>query len=81
MIFFYSPYHPEFPNKYSHLSNLRKPNPGMLDLALKKWKFDKSRSLMVGDQKTDLLCAENFGIKGYLFNQKNLLEFIKKINI
>ena len=78
--FFYSPYHPDFPNKYSHLSNLRKPNSGMLELAQKKWNFDKSRSLMVGDQKSDLSCARKFGINGYLFNQKNLFEFIKKIN-
>ncbi len=79
--FFYSPYHPDFKGKFIELSHLRKPNTGMLDMALKKWKFDKSKSFMIGDKDTDVDCATNFGIKGYLFKSNNLLEFIKQLKI
>ncbi|MDA9591706.1 HAD family hydrolase [Pelagibacteraceae bacterium] len=77
--FFYSPYHPDDKNsEYSYLSHLRKPETGMLDLANKKWLIDKSKSFMVGDKDTDVLCAKNFGIRGHLFNESSLLDFIKK---
>lgn len=79
--FYYSPYHPDFPDLYSNLSNLRKPNIGMLELASKKWNFDKSKSFMVGNQDTDVKCAHNYGIRGYLYESGNLLEFIKQLKI
>ena len=78
--FFYSPWHPEIENdKYLHLKDLRKPNSGMLELAEKKWPIDKKKSFLVGDKETDLMAANNFGIKGFLFKDENLLEFIIKI--
>ena len=77
--FFYSPYHPDFANKYSNLSHLRKPNVGMLDLACKKWKVNRRKSLMIGDSESDMICAKNFGIKGHLFTSSNLLDFVKSI--
>ena len=63
--FFYSPYHPDFPNLFSELSSLRKPNTGMLEMAARKWSFDKSSSFLIGDKNSDLECANRFGIKGY----------------
>lgn len=75
--FFISPYHPDNTNEYLHLSHLRKPKTGMLDLAASKWPIDKSRSFLVGDKSTDIECAEKFSIKGYLFTSGNLLDFIK----
>ena len=78
--FFYSPYHPDFNNKYANLSHLRKPETGMLDMAFKKWKFNKNGSFMIGDQITDIKCAKKFGINGYLFKGGSLLKFIKSIN-
>ena len=78
--FFYSPYHPEITNvKYENMHHLRKPNTGMLELAQKKWKFDKQNTFMIGDSASDIECASNFGIKGLLFETGSLLEFIKKI--
>lgn len=78
--FFYSPYHPEISNsKYENMQHLRKPNTGMLELAQKKWKFDKQNTFMIGDSASDMECAENYGIKGLLFESGSLLEFIKKI--
>tara|TARA_B100001057_G_scaffold183517_1_gene184199 strand:- start:314 stop:811 length:498 start_codon:yes stop_codon:yes gene_type:complete len=77
--FFYSPYHPDIANlKYENLQHLRKPNTGMLELAQKKWKFDKNNTFMIGDSVSDIECANNFGIKGYLFKSGNLLKFVKK---
>ena len=76
--FFYSPYHPDFHDKYPSLSHLRKPNIGMLEMAERKWNIDKKNSFLIGDKKTDIICADNFGIKGYLFKGGNLLEFVKK---
>ena len=77
--FYYSPYHPDFPDVYSNLSNLRKPNTGMLELAAKKWDFQKSQSFLIGDKESDIICAKRFGIKGYRFNSSNLNTFVKQI--
>ena len=80
--FFYSPYHPEgIIAEYKKLSHLRKPNTGMLDLAYNRYSIDKNKSLLIGDKQTDMQCAENFGIKGYLFNSDkfNLQSFIMNI--
>ena len=41
--------------------------------------FDKSKSFLIGDNDTDLLCAEKYGIKGYMFDSNNLEKFVKKI--
>tara|TARA_B100001057_G_C22714237_1_gene897070 strand:- start:167 stop:673 length:507 start_codon:yes stop_codon:yes gene_type:complete len=79
--FFYSPYHPDFHSKYPELSHLRKPNTGMLEIALEKWKFDKKRSFMIGDSESDIECATRFGIKSYLFKEDDLFKFIKNIEI
>ena len=77
--FFYSPYHPDFPELYRDLSNLRKPDTGMLEMAEKKWNFEKSMSFLIGDKESDLLCAKKFGVKGYLFDQTNLLNFVRNL--
>ena len=75
--FFISPYYPNNANQYLHLSHLRKPETGMLDLAASKWPIDKSKSFLIGDKSIDIECAEKFCIKGHLFKNGNLLEFIK----
>ena len=56
---------------------LRKPKIGMFRLAQKKWKIDKKKSFMIGDQKTDMEFAKRVKIKGYLFRDKNLFDFVK----
>ena len=77
--FFYSPYHPDgISDKYDHLKSLRKPNTGMLELACAKWEIDIGKSIMIGDSQTDIECAHNFGIHGYLFNENNLLSFVEE---
>tara|TARA_B110000483_G_C17991458_1_gene463654 strand:+ start:352 stop:852 length:501 start_codon:yes stop_codon:yes gene_type:complete len=75
--FFFSPYHPQNTRDYLHLAHLRKPNVGMLELAASKWSFDKPKSFLIGDKSTDIECAKNFSIRGHLFKDGNLLDFIK----
>ena len=53
----------------------------MLEAACKKWPIIREMSLIIGDNEVDMLCAKNFGIKGFLFKENNLLKFIKKNNI
>ena len=53
----------------------------MLKQAQEKWKFNKAKSLLIGDKKTDILCADKFGIRGYLFNENNLFDFVTKISL
>ena len=79
--FYFSPYHPEFHDKFPNMSNSRKPNTGMLEMALSDYNFDISNSLLIGDNESDMQCAKKFGIKGYLFNENNLLNFVKKNNL
>ena len=78
--FFYSPYHPDFNERFSNLAHLRKPDIGMLSMAEKKWNIDKSKSFMIGDKETDIQCAKNYGIKGYLYNSGSLLSFIERLD-
>ncbi len=78
--FFYSPYHnSNNSNEFDHLKNLRKPNTGMLDLACSKWPVNKEKSLLIGDSESDMKCAKNFGIMGFLFKEKNIFKFVEKI--
>ena len=77
--FFVSPYHPDIPGKYKELAHLRKPEVGMLKLAESRWNIKKDQSFLIGDKTTDIDCAVNYGIRGHLFNNSNLLDFINKI--
>ena len=64
--------------RYSKISKLRKPDNGMFLKIAKIWKIDKKNSFMIGDRNVDMLFAKKSGIKGYLFNEKNLYLFCKK---
>ena len=71
--------HPDgISHDYDHLSNLRKPDVGMLQLAFNKWSIDKDKSFMIGDSESDILCANRFGIKSYLFRSNNLFDFVRE---
>jgi D-glycero-D-manno-heptose 1,7-bisphosphate phosphatase len=80
--FYFCPFHKDgVIKKYKKDSVLRKPRIGMFNLVQKKWKIDKKKSFIIGDQKTDMQFAKRAKINGYLFNQKNLYQFIKKIKL
>tara|TARA_Y100000310_G_C20141067_1_gene560296 strand:- start:26 stop:523 length:498 start_codon:yes stop_codon:yes gene_type:complete len=77
--FFYCPFHPKYGNrKYRKNSYLRKPNPGMILKAVKKWNIDLSKSLMIGDEKTDMLVAKKLNLR-FIKKKYNLLREVKKI--
>ncbi|MCR5266951.1 MAG: HAD-IIIA family hydrolase [Lachnospiraceae bacterium] len=44
----------------------RKPKPGLLERACRKYNIDMSRSFMVGDSFTDVLCGQAMGVKTVL---------------
>lgn len=57
----------------------RKPKPGLLLQALREYAIDKERSFLIGDKPRDVESAAAAGIKGYLYENGNLLHFVKKI--
>lgn len=75
---YFCPYHKDgIIKRYKKNSILRKPKIGMFLKASKIWNIDKKKSFMIGDQKTDLQFAKKAKIRGYLFDEKNLYNFIK----
>lgn len=60
---FFCPYHPEHGiGPYRRNSFDRKPNPGMILTAAKKYNIDLANSVMVGDKAWDMEAAVNAGI-------------------
>ena len=53
----------------------------MYKIIAKKYYIDKKNSFMIGDQLSDLIFAKKSGIAGYLFQEKNIYQFIKKISL
>ena len=75
---YFCPYHKDgIIKKYKKNSIMRKPKNGMFIKAIKIWQIDKKNSFMIGDQKTDIDFAIKSKIEGYLFNKKNLYDFVK----
>ena len=60
--------HPDHPD--------RKPNPGMIQAALRDWPIAPSASLLVGDRDSDVEAARRAGIRGLLFKGDNLHDFM-----
>ena len=77
--FDHAPQHPQAPlEAYRHPDPpLRKPNPGMILLALAEWPIDRDASLLVGDKPSDLEAALRAGIRSLLFEGGDLAEFLK----
>lgn len=60
---FHCPYHPEHGvGHYKQDSFDRKPHPGMLLQAAKKYRLDLERSIMIGDKDSDMQAAKNAGV-------------------
>ena len=63
----------------------RKPAPGLILKAQKKWDIELKKSFMVGDTEKDLETARNAGVKFFLLNRKynrniNTSNRIKKLD-
>jgi len=78
--FYYCPHYPETENPlYNRVCDCRKPQPGMIKQALRQWPILMEESFMVGDKPSDVECAQNAGIPGYLFPGGNLFDFLKQV--
>lgn len=77
----FSPYHPDAKiKKFRKKTLLRKPGNLMIKNLQKKWPLSMSKSFMIGDKKTDELCAKKSGIK-FLYSTNNFYNLVKnKIN-
>lgn len=61
---YYCPHHPEGNlKKYRISCRCRKPNPGMILEAAKKFKIDFKKSFMIGDHTRDILAGKNAKLK------------------
>ena len=73
----YCPHHIEAKlEEYKFDCDWRKPKSGMINDLLKSYPVDKSKSLLVGDKKTDIEAAHTVGINALLFQSDNLDEFL-----
>lgn len=77
--FYFCPHHPEgaVPD-LSVACSCRKPQPGMLQAALRDWPIDASRSLLIGDKDSDLAAAAAVGVAGRKFTGGSLLDFLRE---
>ena len=58
--------------KYNHLKNYRKPNPGMIIDAEKEFDLSLKDSILVGDKLSDIQAGINSGIKNnFLFSNQS----------
>ena len=78
--FYYAPYYKFSKQKRFRMGkNLRKPNIGMFNQAMKNFDIIKKNTFFIGDKDTDAKAAKKFNIK-YLKvdNKTNLYNLIKK---
>lgn len=77
---FFCPYHPIYGvGKYKKNSYDRKPNPGMIKKAIKKWNIDATKSFMIGDKQKDKLASVNAGVR-FRYKSKKI-DLYKQIQI
>lgn len=60
---YYCPFHPEGSGKYRQVSTHRKPAPGMLLQAAREHDIALDRSLLIGDQETDIQAGRAAGVR------------------
>jgi D-glycero-D-manno-heptose 1,7-bisphosphate phosphatase len=81
--FFYCPHHPQGKVKsFSKPCDCRKPSPGMVKQALKRFSVDLKKSYVVGDKMDDVLLAQNARVAAGLLvrtgnGRKSEIEFKK----
>ena len=74
----YSPFHPQGKlKKFKRRSNLRKPGNLMIKNLIAKWPIDFNKSFMIGDKKTDELCAKKSRLN-FFYTKNNFFYLIRK---
>lgn len=64
---YYCPHHPKFGSpQYKKNCNCRKPKPGMLERAARRFNLDLKKSYVVGDKVSDIKLARRVEAKGIL---------------
>ena len=77
----FCPFHEKAKLKiYRKKTNLRKPGNGMLLNLFQDWSLIKEKSIMIGDQISDEICANKTGIKFMNINDVNLKKLKKILN-
>lgn len=56
----------------------RKPNPGMILRAFQDWPIRKEGSFMIGDNPSDVAAARAAGLPGYLFENGDLRDLVRR---
>ena len=78
---YYCPCHPEGAiEKYRRDSHLRKPAPGMLELAADELDIDLAQSWIVGDDDRDIETGKNAHCRTILIESRSLSPFVKRGN-
>lgn len=76
----FCPFHPLAKiKKYKKNSLLRKPGNLMVEQLKKDWEIDFKKSYMIGDKRSDELCAKKSKLR-FLYVNKNLQQTIKYLN-
>lgn len=65
--------------EYAVDCDCRKPKPGLILQAMQEYDIDTEKSFLIGDKDRDVEAAEAAGIKGYLFEQGDLLDFVQRL--
>ena len=79
---FFSPYHPIYGiGKYKRKSILRKPSPGMLIMAKKKYDIDMKSSILIGDKITDIKAGKSAGVGTLILYRTNFKNSSKENHI
>jgi histidinol-phosphate phosphatase family protein len=80
--YFYSTYHESSKKKFTNKEKkLRKPDIGMIKLAISKWKVLTKKSIVIGDRETDMLMAKRANLRSYMVNERtNLLRVVKQFH-
>jgi D-glycero-D-manno-heptose 1,7-bisphosphate phosphatase len=77
---YFCPHHPAARvAQYRRRCDCRKPAAGLIQQAIREHAIDPSKSFLVGDKPTDCQAAASAGVRGYLFEAANLLEFTRNL--
>lgn len=78
--FYFCPHHPEKGvGKYKRECECRKPNPGMLEQAIREFDIDRENSFMVGDNISDIEAGINAKVTPVLIETGHGLEHLEKV--